>query len=106
LVGRGLGARHRDLEVLAGYRKPLRLSRESLRGARGRLRLPDEAALFEPVGTVFVGATLGAVLISPLLGAAGGGLIALIIAFALSSIPGAAIGYGVLKVLRRSGQIG
>ncbi len=66
----------------------------------------DEAALFEPVGTVFVGAALGAVLISPFLGAAGGGLIALMIAFALSSIPGAAIGYGVLKVLRRSGQMG
>jgi len=28
------------------------------------------------------------------------------IAFALSIIPGAAIGYGVLKVLRRSGQMG
>jgi energy coupling factor transporter S component ThiW len=66
----------------------------------------DEAALFEPVGTVLVGATLGAVLISPFLGAAGGGLIALMIAFALSSIPGAVIGYGVLKVLRRSGQMG
>ncbi len=66
----------------------------------------DEAALFEPVGTVFIGATLGALLISPFLGAAGGGLIALMIAFAVSSVPGAAIGYGVLKVLRRSGRIG
>lgn len=64
----------------------------------------DEAALLEPVGTVFIGATLGAVLISPFLGAAGG-LIALMVAFALSSIPGAAIGYGVLKVLRSAGQI-
>ena len=69
-----------------------------------RLLRRDEAALFEPVGTVLVGATLGAVLISPSLGAAGG-LVALMIAFALSSIPGAAIGYAVLKVLRRSGQI-
>ncbi|QIN81607.1 energy coupling factor transporter S component ThiW [Rubrobacter tropicus] len=65
----------------------------------------DEAALFEPVGTVFVGATVGAVLISPFLGAAGG-LVVLMVSFALSSIPGAAIGYGVLKVLRRSGQAG
>ena len=69
-----------------------------------RLLRRDEAALFEPVGTVLVGATLGVVLISPSLGAASG-LVALMIAFALSSIPGAAIGYAVLKVLRRSGQI-
>lgn len=70
-----------------------------------RLLRRDEAALFEPVGTVLVGATLGAVLISPFLGASGGGLIALMIAFALSSVPGAVIGYGVLKALRRSGQM-
>ncbi len=63
----------------------------------------DEAALFEPVGTVFVGATLGALLISPFIGEAAGGLLALVAAFALSSIPGAIIGYMVLKVLRRTG---
>ena len=110
MVGRGLGARHRDLEVLPGDRKHLRLSRKSLRGAgvgfAYRFLRRDEAALFEPVGTVLVGATLGAGLISPFLGAAGGGLIALMIAFALSSVPGAAIGYGVVKALRRSGQMG
>ena len=66
----------------------------------------DEAALFEPVGTVLVGATLGAVLISPFLGAAGGGLVALMVAFALSSVPGAVIGYVLLKALRRSGHAG
>ncbi len=66
----------------------------------------DEAALFEPVGTVLLGATLGAVLISPFLGAAGGGLIALMAAFAISSVPGAVIGYVVLKALRRSGPAG
>ena len=66
----------------------------------------DEAALFEPVGTVLLGATLGAALISPFLGAAGGGLISLMAAFALSSIPGAIIGYVVLKALRRSGPAG
>ena len=66
----------------------------------------DEAALFEPVGTVFVGAMFGAVLISPFLGAAAGGLVFLMVSFALSSIPGAAIGYAVLKALRRSGQAG
>lgn len=66
----------------------------------------DEAALFEPVGTVLIGATLGALLISPFLGESGGGLIALMIVFALSSIPGAIIGYLVLKALRRMGGIG
>ena len=66
----------------------------------------DEAALFEPIGTVFAGATLGALLISPLIGEAAGGLLALMVAFALSSIPGAIIGYLVLKLLRRSGWVG
>ena len=75
-------------------------------GLAYRLWRRDEAALFEPVGTVFLGATLGAVLISPYLGAAGGGLVALMVTFALSSIPGAAIGYAVLKALRRSGGAG
>jgi energy coupling factor transporter S component ThiW len=75
-------------------------------GLAYRLLRRDEATFFEPFGTVFAGAPLGAVLISPLLGQAAGGLIFLMTAFALSSIPGAAIGYGVLKVLRKSGQIG
>ena len=62
----------------------------------------DEAALFEPVGTVFLGATVGVALISPLLGAAAGGLVLLMASFALSSVPGAVLGYGVLKVLVRA----
>jgi energy coupling factor transporter S component ThiW len=65
----------------------------------------DEAALFEPVGTVLAGATLGALLISPFIGEAAGGLLALMVAFALSSIPGAIIGYLVLKALRRTGAL-
>jgi energy coupling factor transporter S component ThiW len=73
--------------------------------AYGLLRR-GEAALFEPLGTVFVGATLGALLISPVLGEAASGLLALMVAFALSSIPGAVIGYVILKASRRSGQIG
>ncbi len=66
----------------------------------------DEAALFEPVGTVLVGAPLGAIMISPFLdlGAAGGAF-ALMISFALSSIPGAILGYVLLKALRRAGAI-
>jgi len=75
-------------------------------GLAYRLLRRDEAALFEPLGTVLVGATLGAVLISPFLGAAAGGLLALMAAFALSSVPGAIIGYLVLKALRRAGQVG
>lgn len=62
----------------------------------------DEAALFEPLGTVFIGATLGALLISPFIEEASGGLLALMVTFALSSIPGAIIGYLVLKALRRT----
>lgn len=75
-------------------------------GLAYRFLCRDEAALFEPVGTVFVGATLGALLISPLLGEAAGGLLALMVAFALSSIPGAIIGYLVLKALRRTNYLG
>jgi energy coupling factor transporter S component ThiW len=66
----------------------------------------DEAALFEPLGTVLVGATLGALLISPFLPEATGGLLALMVAFAVSSIPGAIIGYLILKTLRRAGYLG
>lgn len=60
----------------------------------------DEAALFEPLGTVFIGATLGALLISPLLGEATGGLLALMVAFALSSVLGAITGY--LSIFKRT----
>lgn len=65
----------------------------------------DEAALLEPLGTVFVGATLGALLISPFIGEAAGGFVALAVSFALSSIPGAIVGYLVLKALRRAGVL-
>lgn len=75
-------------------------------GIAYRLLKRDEAALFEPVGTVLIGAPLGALLISPFLdlGAAGGTL-ALMLSFALSSIPGAIAGYILLKALRRTGAI-
>ncbi|MGI8651125.1 MAG: energy coupling factor transporter S component ThiW [Rubrobacter sp.] len=66
----------------------------------------DEAALFEPVGTVLIGATLSAFLISPFLdGSASAGFLAFAIPFALSSVPGAIIGYVLLKLLRRSGAV-
>lgn len=72
-------------------------------GLAWRLLRRDRAALFEPVGTVLVGAPLGAVLISPLLEGAGGGAVALMVLFALSSVPGAAAGYLLLKALGRAG---
>ena len=64
----------------------------------------DEAAFFEPVGTVLIGATLAALLVSPFLGVPGG-LIPLMTAFALSSIPGAILGYIALKALRKTGTL-
>lgn len=54
---------------------------------------------------MLVGATLGAVLISPFLGGAAGDLLFLRISFVLSSVSGAVVGYGALKVLRRSEKI-
>jgi predicted membrane protein len=60
---------------------------------------------------VLVGATLGAVLVSPFLGGAAVDLLFLRISFVLStsfvlsSVSGAVVGYGALKVLRRSEKI-
>jgi energy coupling factor transporter S component ThiW len=66
----------------------------------------DEAALSEPLGTVLIGAPLGALLISPFLDlGAAGGVGVLMVSFALSSIPGAILGYLLLKALRRAGAI-
>ena len=66
----------------------------------------DEAALSEPLGTVLIGAPLGALLISPFLDlGAAGGVGVLMASFALSSIPGAILGYLLLKALRRAGAI-
>lgn len=66
----------------------------------------DEAAFFEPLGTVLIGATLSAFLISPFLdGGASVGFLAFAIPFALSSVPGAILGYIALKILRRSGAV-
>ncbi len=62
----------------------------------------DVAALCEPVGTVAVGATLSAVLFAPMQGHSLT-LYFFWAAFAASSIPGAFLGYVVLKALRRLG---
>lgn len=87
-----------------------------------RLRRTDLAAFAEPVGTVLIGGLVGYALIAPLptaqilagfirvnpapadpyLGLFAGPL-ALVVSFAVSSIPGAALGYLCLKALRRAG---
>ena len=62
----------------------------------------DTAALSEPVGTVAVGATLSALVLAPMQGHSLT-LYFFWAAFAASSIPGAFLGYVVLKALRRLG---
>lgn len=66
----------------------------------------DFAALFEPLGTVLIGATVSAYIFGPL--ALQAGLLAKVatvdvymISFAASSIPGCILGFMILKVLRR-----
>jgi energy coupling factor transporter S component ThiW len=60
----------------------------------------DLAALSEPIGTVVIGATLSALILAPIQGHS---LTTWFFwtAFAASSIPGAVLGYIVLKALRR-----
>jgi len=62
----------------------------------------DVAALCEPVGTVAVGATLSALVLAPMQGHSLT-LYFFWAAFAASSIPGAFLGYLVLRALRRLG---
>jgi energy coupling factor transporter S component ThiW len=87
-----------------------------------RLRRSDLAAFAEPIGTAVIGAIVGFLLIAPLsapqmlLGfitmnpmaappylAGVPGFFALMVLFGVSSIPGAALGFLALKVLRRAG---
>jgi len=66
------------------------------------VRKTDLAALAEPLGTVFIGATLSALVVAPYLGKAF--TIAFWwVAFAMSSVPGSALGFVVLKAIRRIG---
>lgn len=72
-------------------------------GVAYRLWRDDRVALLEPVGTGPVGATLGALIVMPFLMGKTVPLGVLMTAFLASSIPGAIIGYLVLKVIRRAG---
>ncbi len=90
--------------------------------AYARVRKTDAVAFLEPVGTAVIGGVLGYLLIAPLeapaqlLGfiranpvstqpylALFGGPLALVVSFAVSSVPGAVLGYLCLKALRRAG---
>ena len=62
----------------------------------------DTAALSEPIGTVAVGATLSALVLAPMQGHSLT-MYFFWAAFAASSVPGAFLGYMVLKALRRLG---
>ena len=66
------------------------------------LRRADLVALTEPIGTVVIGATLSAVLLAPALGHSMT-LYFFWVAFAASSVPGCALGYLIIKSVRRLG---
>lgn len=69
-------------------------------------RKVDLAALSEPIGTVFLGATI-AYLIAPLIGFTPDWNIIFLLGYwsswSLSSIPGSIMGYIILKILRKAG---
>ena len=68
-----------------------------------RLVKKDSSALFEPLGTVFLGGTASGLLIAPFFSQGSAPTVWFFwIAFAASCIPGALLGYGVLKIVRRS----
>lgn len=63
----------------------------------------DASALFEPVGTVLIGASASALLIAPLSTQGAPPTVWFFwTAFAASCIPGAVLGYAILRILRRS----
>ena len=62
----------------------------------------DYAALLEPLGTVVIGATLSATIFAPYIGSTLT-LSFFWVAFAASCIPGAILGFIILKLLRRTG---
>lgn len=66
------------------------------------IKKTDYAALTEPLGTVVIGATLSALVVSPLMGGSAT-LYFFWLAFAASCIPGSILGLMIIKLLRRSG---
>jgi len=70
-----------------------------------RLLRTDAAALCEPIGTGPIGATLAALIVAPLIGKHLT-LWTLQVLFLSSSIPGAILGYAVIRALRRVPAVG
>ncbi len=62
----------------------------------------DFSALFEPLGTVFVGGTLSGLLMAPFISANAPTVWFFWTAFAASCIPGAILGYFIVKIVRKS----
>lgn len=62
----------------------------------------DFSALFEPLGTVFIGGTLSGLLMAPFISANAPTVWFFWTAFAASCIPGAVLGYFILKMVRKS----
>jgi len=62
----------------------------------------DFAALTEPLGTFFIGATINTLIVAPYLGKAFT-VVFWWVAFAASSVPGSILGYVILKALSMSG---
>ena len=68
-----------------------------------RLIKRDSSALLEPVGTVFIGGTASGLLIAPYFSQGSAPTVWFFwTVFAASCIPGALLGYGILKIVRRS----
>ncbi|MGQ0550454.1 MAG: energy coupling factor transporter S component ThiW [Armatimonadota bacterium] len=65
----------------------------------------DWVALLEPIGTGFIGATIGALVVAPQVMGRGIPLMTLMGLFLASSIPGAILGYIVLRALKRTGVV-
>jgi len=66
------------------------------------MKKTDIAAILEPLGTVIIGGTVSALVVTPYLGRATT-LSFFWIAFAASSIPGSILGFVILKTIRRVG---
>jgi len=62
----------------------------------------DFSALFEPLGTVFIGGTLSGLLMAPFISANAPTVWFFWTAFAASCIPGAVLGYFIVKIVRKS----
>lgn len=65
----------------------------------------DWLGLLEPLGTGPVGATIGALIVAPSLMSRAIPMSTLMYAFLASSIPGAVVGYLIVKILQRVGVV-